>query len=552
MTERTRGAALSLMLVTCVLLGLGCKKEKESLVIARLTLAAPDPRAANLLSVSVMLNPGLSQTFPLQTLSADSSASFGVYLPGDITGEVTVVAVAAPAAGCVGFRGSGHVQIPAAGATETALVVMMPRDVCTSDGGTAGSPGSPGNGGGSGAGGSSGTAGSGATGGGTAGRGGAGGTAGAAGSSGATGGTTGTAGGHGGMGGTAAGAGGVAGGAGGVAGSAGAPGVGGTAGYPSITACRTFLHGTGTTCPNTYVNGIAISPSGQLVATAGDDGRVKVWNFDGRTLTPAGTALTGFTGHGVAFSPDGKRLAYTAGATVKTYTVTGWIAGAALLGDGSNNDLVSVAFTPDSQRVVSVNAIGSAGGDVFVHNLGGSTLPALMAHVAKQPASLAISPSAASNGTVGVAVGTYDGTIAVLALGDSALTGPTVLPASPGSGGVFAVAFSANGSLLAAGDDSGVIQLWAYPLSGAGTSGNNLSFAGGDVINALAFSPSGAYMAVGGAFSTKQLSIFSVSTRAEIDRTTPAGGDINALAFSPNGAAIIAGEDACGYVIVCN
>src|SRR5438105_4247077 len=103
------------MLVTCILLGPGCKKEKESLVIARLTLAAPDPRAANLLSVSVMLIPGPARTFPLQMLSADSSASFGVYVPGDITGDVAVVAIASPAAGCIGFRGTGHVQIAAAG-----------------------------------------------------------------------------------------------------------------------------------------------------------------------------------------------------------------------------------------------------------------------------------------------------------------------------------------------------------------------------------------------------------------------------------------------------
>ena len=75
-----------------------------------------------------------------------------------------------------------------------------------------------------------------------------------------------------------------------------------------------------------------------------------------------------------------------------------------------------VAFTPDSQRVVSVNAIGTAGGDVFVHNLGGSALPALTAHVANEPYSLAVSPRAAADGSVGVAVGSYYGTAAVLAL----------------------------------------------------------------------------------------------------------------------------------------
>ena len=104
--------------------------------------------------------------------------------------------------------------------------------------------------------------------------------------------------------------------------------------------------------------------------------------------------LTGFTGDGLAFSPDGTRLAYAStNGTVSTYTVSDWTAGTILQDDGSHNTLRGVAFTPDSQRVVSVNAIGTAGGDVFVHNLGGSTLPALTAHVANEPYSLAFRPA---------------------------------------------------------------------------------------------------------------------------------------------------------------
>jgi hypothetical protein len=59
------------------------------------------------------------------------------------------------------------------------------------------------------------------------------------------------------------------------------------------------------------------------------------------------------------------------------------------------------------------------------------------------------------------------------------------------------------------------------------------------------------FLAVGGAFSKKQLSIYSVATHMELDRATPAG-DVSSLTFSPNGAAIIAGLDACGSVIVCS
>ena len=74
-----------------------------------------------------------------------------------------------------------------------------------------------------------------------------------------------------------------------------------------------------------------------------------------------------FTGDGLAFSPDGTRLAYTSTNTVKTYTVNGWTAGTTLLNGGGSDDIFDVEFTPNG-RLVSATSIGTAGGDVFVHD----------------------------------------------------------------------------------------------------------------------------------------------------------------------------------------
>ena len=58
------------------------------------------------------------------------------------------------------------------------------------------------------------------------------------------------------------------------------------------------------------MTGVAFSPDGKLLATAGGDGTVRLWNP--ATRQPVGAPLRAVTGGGVtgvAFSPDGKLLA---------------------------------------------------------------------------------------------------------------------------------------------------------------------------------------------------------------------------------------------------
>jgi len=260
----------------------------------------------------------------------------------------------------------------------------------------------------------------------------------------------------------------------------------------------------------------------------------------------------------VAFSPDGTKLAFTSGLLnagvigLRTYNVSGWTAGTIYQDDGSKNMLVGVGFTPDGTRLVSANSIGNAGGDVFVHNVGGSALPAYTSRVAHEPYTIAVSPKASSDGTVAIAVGSYYGTTTVLSLGAMGFMSTAKdVPSATNTRTTHSAAFSPDGSLLVTGDDYGAVRFFAYPLAATPSPiAPAITFAGGDYVNAIAFSPNSMWVAVGGAFSTKQLSIYSVATHQEADRTAPAG-DVTAVAFAPNGSAIIAGLDACGSVIVC-
>jgi WD40 repeat protein len=99
---------------------------------------------------------------------------------------------------------------------------------------------------------------------------------------------------------------------------------------------------------------VAFSPDGQRLASACDDGTVKVW--DAATGQESLT-LTGHTDRvwSVAFSPDGQRLASAS----DDRTVKVWDAATGqetLTLKGHTSIVHSVAFSPDGQRLASASS----------------------------------------------------------------------------------------------------------------------------------------------------------------------------------------------------
>jgi hypothetical protein len=565
---RSLRATLPVLAVLAGAVG-GCAKQKESLVIVALTSA--DARAATADKVALSIA-GVVKTYSSPAGLSQTPVNFGVYLPASTTGILTVSASASGGGFC--FSGSTTATVPSAGSTVMVSLALTATTGCTGNGGsggggTSGTGGLAGTGGFSGSGGGAGRS---ATGGAAGGSSGSSGNAGATGTGGGSGGATGTGGGSGGATGTGGGSGGATGtggGSGGATGtgggSGGATGTGGAAGGggvgavtpPSLTACTEYDHNDVGDPPcddnlgisNWEIWSLAFSPDGRLLATAGDDGRVKIWNFDGHTLTASGHVISTNGQTYVAFSPDGSTLVAGSNGALVTYKTASWTLGPAFT--GVTGQVRGVAVSADSQRIVTIDA----NDNLYVHTLvsGGTpvayTLPVY-------PLSLSLEAGSSATKIVG-AVGFDTGRAATFQITGSTISLESAFTVETSTSvDVLAAAFAPTGTLLALGDDDGELKFWANPVSNTTATGTALAFATRGNVNAvdgLSWSRDGAYLAIaaGTPFSGGSASIYAYPARAQYASVVPTYYPVS-VAFSPSGSALAIGEVTCGKVMLCS
>ncbi len=269
---------------------------------------------------------------------------------------------------------------------------------------------------------------------------------------------------------------------------------------------------------------VAFSPRGQLLASGGDDGVVRLWELS------TGRERQHLQGHtdsvrSIAFSPDGNTLASAGDDGVIALWEVGTGRELKRL-EASTSAVRTVTFSPDGKLLAS----GGEDGTVRLWE-SGSWHPQrpLEGHTAAVHA-VAFSPDGkllASSGDGGR-----------VRLWDVRARRELPALAGPGhTGSVRAVAFSPDGSTLASGGDDKTIHLWDMRSSRAqaplkGHVGS---------VRTLAFSPDGKLLASGG--DDKTVRLFDLGTGRELPRPEGHAGLVRSISFSPDGRLLASGGE---------
>jgi WD40 repeat protein len=267
------------------------------------------------------------------------------------------------------------------------------------------------------------------------------------------------------------------------------------------------------------VYAVAFSPDGHSLASAGQSGRVSLWNSSGgletRSLAAPGTL------HAVAFGPHSKRLA-AAGDSPQAPVLVWQMADLGrppAIYAGHKGGVTCVALGPNGRLL----ATGGQDRTIRLLDLDAPKTPAMVLQGHSGPiAAVAFRPD-------GQLVATASGTDDAIRLWDTA--SGTLLKLLHGqTNGVQALAFSPGGKRLAYAGYDGTIRIWDLP---AGTEGLVLRGHKG-LVNALAFSPDGKTLASAGNDKTTRLWDLS---KQEVDMRQLEGtaAIVVSLAWHPGG-----------------
>ncbi|MEG4304198.1 TIR domain-containing protein [Microcoleus sp. D3_18a_C4] len=276
------------------------------------------------------------------------------------------------------------------------------------------------------------------------------------------------------------------------------------------------------------VYSLALSPDGKTLASAGDDGTIRLWNTSGypmgKLIDPLPNGLTPAL-HSVAWSPDGKTLVSgdTEG-TIRLWDITGKLMGQRWEGD--QGKVLSIRFSPDGKTIVS----GGDDGTIRLWDTNGKPVAKPFKGHLGGIRSIALSPDGKT-----IVSGGMDTTVRLW-------TRQGKLIGQPWTGHekeVTSVAWNPDGKTIASGSEDGQIRLWD-------TSGKPIGqpFKGhqGASIASVAFSRTGSVLVSGGGDAT--ISLWDQGGNPLLGhRLMGHVGSVESVAWSPDGKTIFSSDN---------